>query len=89
LFGIPYDEAPATTPLTPQPNEGAMPSPMPATSPSGDADPPPALPFKSSVAARTQLRPAASATPASTQRNTPRRAPVEDPPPAFPLAVAR
>jgi hypothetical protein len=63
-----------------------MPAAPRTDSPSGDADPPPALPFKPSIASRPLARPAA---PAERPRNTNRRTPVEDPPPAFPLALAQ
>jgi hypothetical protein len=81
LFGVPFEDAPATTPLTPPPSKEAT----PAGSPTGDADPPPALPFKTSVAARSQSRPTAVPT-ATPQRSVKPPAQGDDPPPAFPLA---
>jgi hypothetical protein len=78
---VPFEEAPATTPLTPPPAEEAAPE----GSPTGDADPPPALPFKTSVAARAQVRPTAVPVRAP-QRNIKRQVQGDDPPPPFPLA---
>jgi hypothetical protein len=81
---VPFEEAPATSPLTPPPAEEAT----PAGSPTGDADPPPALPFKTSVATQGPTRlPAIPAPVRAPQRDIKRPVQGDDPPPPFPLAI--
>jgi hypothetical protein len=79
---LPWDQEPPTTPPTTPLNEGA---------PTGDWDPPPTPPFeKPSLVERGPARAAErSSVPTMPRRTAPvHRSPSNDPPPAFPIAMA-
>jgi hypothetical protein len=84
------EETPSTTPLTPPPpsTDEAAPTTTPLGSPTGDADPPPPLPFATTVTARPVVRQVAPPVKAP-QPPVQRPAQGDDPPPAYPLASTR
>lgn len=88
-FGEPAEETPSTAPLVPPSGGGTFPSTPGFGQPTGDVDPPPALPFRApSIGKRPELRSASRpATTPKPARNS-EAAPADDPPPALPIALA-
>jgi hypothetical protein len=77
---FPWEQPAPTTPPT---------TPLDESTPTGDYDPPPAPPFGNpSLAERTDLPVAPPAAQPVQRRVVPRRSPSDDPPPAFPIAMA-
>jgi hypothetical protein len=73
---FPWEQPTETTPTT---------TPLEESAPTGDWDPPPAPPFgRPALAERQEER----AAPRVQRRTVPRREPSDDPPPAFPIAMA-
>jgi hypothetical protein len=90
-LGEPTEETPTTMPLTPPSDSGAFPMGSPLGQATGDADPPPALPFRApAIGKRTATRSAGGPSVAAPQsQDDPRNDAADDPPPALPGVLAR